>query len=186
MSRYCESFEEEMSAKSELTSDEEQSEPYMQYHKKNKSKCSHNRHDICNTTKENDQYDDLEDTSDSSCYDTNRESKESNNGVHGFEQLFRKNLPKLKLLWKANKGRKIAMLNRAGKELIQCLCQCSNVILQGHVKLTGAQLNRLAKHKHTLRKMVRPENNWMKKKAIITHSNEFLLPLLTTIFSSLD
>jgi hypothetical protein len=103
------------------------------------------------------------------------DSDESNQDKTSFKEHWVKNLPKLKVLWKANKS----------KNLIQCLCECSNYILQGHVKTTDLQFNRLVKHKYVLRKIARPGQNWIKSKAIIINSNSFLLPLLTTLFSCL-
>jgi hypothetical protein len=139
-------------------------------HKREKTKSSKNIDDDEQSSSESDN---------SSCCD-----ESSNAGFDGID-LLNRNLKKLQMFRKANKTKRKAILSRADKDMVQCFCECAYNLLVGNIKLSDAQYNRLKKHNHVLRKLIKPSDHWLKKKEIILRCDEFLLPLLTAVFSNL-
>lgn len=183
-SKHYDSSEEELSSTekseySEVSSEKEGQMSYVANHQKKKRKLNHDRED---TTDESEHSDEMEDPSSSSSCTSLEESEQSSEDDDELIHLLKKNRQKLKVLWKANKMKKLTILNNADNELVQCLCECAEYILQGRVKLSGVQYQRLSKHKRILRKIARSNKNWIKKKAVIIHSNAFVHPLLNIIF----
>lgn len=131
------------------------------------------------------QSDELETVVSSSC-ESIEETDETCNDYSEFMLALKKNLPKLKVLFKANRCKKLAILNNANRELIECMSECAKYILQGHIKLTDVQFRRLQKHKEALRKVSNPQKNWISKKAGFIHHNGFLHPLLNAVFATLN
>jgi hypothetical protein len=138
------------------------------------------RYNPCNTTDESQNAVDLKYESSS-----NESTEESSDEKDDWMSLVMSNRAKLEGLRKSNMQKRSSILNRADRELIQCLSQCVEKTLRGKLELSDAQYQRLAKHKLTLRKLSNPYLKWSEKKAIIIHNDGFILPLLTAVFSNI-
>ena len=84
----------------------------------------------------------------------------------------------LKVLSKAPKKLRVAVINNATLDLILALTEVIHNVLVGTVKLTPAQIKRLHKYHRTLIEITKKSTPLKKKKALITQHGGFLLTLL--------
>jgi predicted metalloprotease len=97
----------------------------------------------------------------------------------------RKNVSLLRKLKSSKPSVRNKILKNADKELVTCICECAYNTLNNNVPLSRGQLNRLARHKRTLRKLAKRGESWKKKHKIISQSGGFILPLLAPIIGGL-
>ncbi|PJE78546.1 hypothetical protein CI610_02516 [invertebrate metagenome] len=82
-----------------------------------------------------------------------------------------------------------AILEKASKSFIYCLCECIQNILQGRLPLTPKQKKRLSRHKQKCRQLLK--SPFKTKKRIIQQGGflpaitSILLPLATQVLSGL-
>ena len=65
----------------------------------------------------------------------------------------KKNLPLLGELCHGDKKHRTAIVHRADKPLVKCICECVLNVLQGVVKLSDNTKRQLRRHKYALRKL---------------------------------
>lgn len=95
----------------------------------------------------------------------------------------KKNIDYLKVLSKANKHQRGAIIQTANKELIECLCECALNILNGNVPLKNSDLQKLQKHKCHLRNLSDPNISEEDKRTLLQQKGGFLPILLAPILS---
>ena len=102
-----------------------------------------------------------------------------------------KNCKNLYRLCKAKPSIQKAIIEKANRSLIYCICECVENILKGHVTLKKGQRKRLTRHKTHLRKLIKKGGNIHEKKRIIQKGGflaalaPIVLPLVTQLVSSL-
>lgn len=74
------------------------------------------------------------------------------------------------------------LIGKADRSLIECLCECADNILKGHVELSRTQKDKLKKNKSGLRELVK-KSVGLKKKKVILQKGGFLGSLLAPIAS---
>ena len=84
----------------------------------------------------------------------------------------------LKVLSKAPKKLRVAVINNATLDLILALTEVIHDVLVGTVKLTPTEIKRLHKYHRTLIQITERSTPLKKKKALITQHGGFLLTLL--------
>ncbi len=91
-----------------------------------------------------------------------------------------KNLPLLKLLYKASLKQRRVILQSASDQLILTLCEIALNVLRGTIPLNNAQFCRLKKRKEEIKYVASKKINVeRKKKRMINQRGGFLLPLLS-------
>ncbi len=90
-----------------------------------------------------------------------------------------KNLPLLKLLYKASSKQRRVILQSASDQLILTLCEIALNVLRGTIPLNNAQFRRLKKRKEEIKYAASKKINVEKKKRMINQRGGFLLPLLS-------
>jgi hypothetical protein len=95
----------------------------------------------------------------------------------------KKNLSRLKQIFKATKKGRDKLIKNADIELIRCLCEIAENTLNNNIHLSTDQYEKLTRHKSTLRKLCKRGEGWKKKKSLIRQTGGFLLPLLIPILS---
>ncbi len=91
-----------------------------------------------------------------------------------------KNLPLLKLLYKALSKQRRVILQSASDQLILTLCEIALNVLRGTIPLNNAQFRRLKKRKEEIKYVASKNiNAERKKKRMINQRGGFLLPLLS-------
>lgn len=84
----------------------------------------------------------------------------------------------LRVLQKARPKLRRAILKESDNGVIHCICEiCENTLI-GNVHLSGDQKRKLAKHKDTLRRLVKRGESLKKKKQILVQKGGAFLPLL--------
>lgn len=95
----------------------------------------------------------------------------------------------LKALRDCNKEQRLALLKTADKKLVNYICECALNVLKGVVSLKNNNLQKLKKHKQTLRKLIKnngQKNTWKAKKRVIVQRGGSFLPfLLEPVLSAL-
>ena len=92
----------------------------------------------------------------------------------------KKNVLWLQILAKAKPGMAKAIIQAADKDLILCLCECAQNILNGNVPLTPCHLKHLQRHRKDVRILVKKRTSKLKKKKILQKGG-FLPALLAPI-----
>ena len=78
------------------------------------------------------------------------------------------------------------LIHTADQNLIKCICECCVNVLDGNIKLTETQKERLKKYKKTVRSLGDRKKNFMKKKKEIVQSGgNFLLALTPAAISTI-
>ena len=80
-----------------------------------------------------------------------------------MSRLLRSNEEVLRFLHKAKPSYRKAVLNSADYNLVRCICECVHNTLLGKVSLSKSQKQQLAKHKKSLRCLVKPRESFIKK-----------------------
>ena len=91
-----------------------------------------------------------------------------------------KHIDYLKVLNKTNPKTRSAILQNADKELLLCICECVENILNGNVRLTPKQQNELKKYAKALRQLRDKGTKLQKKKKLLVQKGGFLAALLLT------
>lgn len=90
----------------------------------------------------------------------------------------KRNLDLLRVLKKANKKQRTAILETGNKDLILCLCEVIDNILAGTVKLTPKQKKELTKYKSLLRQLIDKKIDLNQKRNLIIQKGGFLPAIL--------
>lgn len=90
-----------------------------------------------------------------------------------------RNLPLLKLLYKATPKQRRAILQSSSDELILTLCEVALNVLHGTIPLTANQHQKLKKRKKEIKITADQKINVKKKRRILNQRGGFLLPLLS-------
>jgi hypothetical protein len=92
----------------------------------------------------------------------------------------------LRRLMKGSSKQRYRILGDASPDLIKCLCECADNTLNSNIPLNEAQLQKLRRHKKTVRALACKKTTLRtKKRRLINQSGGFLLPLLEPIVSAL-
>lgn len=92
----------------------------------------------------------------------------------------------LHALHKLTSSQRRALLRTADDSLVRDICECALNTLEGNVPLSKAQKSRLARHKHSLRRLADNRGTWKSKKRILVQRGDgFLGLLLAPILGSL-
>ena len=94
------------------------------------------------------------------------------------DRLYR-NLPLLKLLFKAKPAQRRVILQAASNELILTLCEVALNILKGTIPLTTTQYHVLKKKKFEIKFFADKKIGVSRKKKVINQKGGFLVPLLS-------
>lgn len=98
---------------------------------------------------------------------------------HGCHAAFGKtNALALHALHKLNPTQRRALLRTADDSLVRDICECALNTLEGNVVLSRAHKSRLARHRHTLRKLACKRGSWKSKKKILVQRGDGFLGLL--------
>jgi hypothetical protein len=96
------------------------------------------------------------------------------------KERLKRNIDYMKILARAKKRQRDALLTTADKDLILCLCDCANNILNGNVRLNPDQYQKLKKYKLPLRSLIDKRIKVKDKQDIIVNQKGGFLPLLLT------
>lgn len=80
------------------------------------------------------------------------------------------------------------ILDLADEGDIDALCDCVHNLLNGNIEAKQSQLNKLHKHRYTLRKLVKPKVTLKERKKVLKQKGgflQFLLPILAPILGAL-
>ena len=93
----------------------------------------------------------------------------------------KKNIELLKLLKKCkNKNQIKVVLELADNDLIRCICDCTNNILLGNVKLSKKNKKNLENKAKHMRELLKPKKGIKKKRKYLIQHGGFILPALLT------
>ena len=90
----------------------------------------------------------------------------------------------LHMLCKCRNNRK-HLLRGCNREQIYAICECSENVLRGRVKLGRQQKERLKRHKRTLVTLADPHIRWRQKKDILQRGSGVLTTLLSVAIPAL-
>jgi hypothetical protein len=94
-------------------------------------------------------------------------------------------LPSLVKLRKSRARDRKRIIEKADDKVIHCICECAHNCLNSNIPLNKLQYKKLARHKHTLRRLCKTGETIKKKRSIIKQSGGFILPLLIPLLSLL-
>lgn len=95
----------------------------------------------------------------------------------------KRNFHILQLLQKANPKYRKAILKEAPSDLILCICEAIDNVLQGTVKLTPIQRKKLGRYKSMLRSLSVKRSGVKKKRELLVQKGGFLPAILAPIIS---
>lgn len=95
-----------------------------------------------------------------------------------MSSLVLKQLPLLELLAKVNGKSRQKILKCCDLDLIEAIAECIFNVLRKNIQLRKTHVNKLRKHKTTLRRLVNPKNKLNKKRNTILQSGGSFLPLI--------
>ena len=95
----------------------------------------------------------------------------------------KRNLDLLRVLRKSTPPQRKAILKNYGKDLILCICEIIDNLLQGTVRLSPAQKKTLSKHKSILRQLANKKRAVTEKKKILVQKGGFLPAVLAPVLS---
>ncbi|KAF5294086.1 hypothetical protein FQR65_LT20008 [Abscondita terminalis] len=120
-------------------------------------------------------------TTDEDCKQ-NVEQRENNileDLVHKFPHfVLVKHSELLRALAKLGNKERLALLKCADDKQVHCICECVYNTLKGKIPLSRHQKLRLTRHKHILRRLVKPGEPIKKKKQMLVQQGGAFLPLL--------
>ena len=102
-----------------------------------------------------------------------------------MSKRLKNNVDYLKVLHKSNNKIRSAILQNANKELLLCICECVENILNGNVRITPNQRKQLKKYVTVLRKIRDKGTKLGEKKTILVQKGGFLGALLAPIITAL-
>lgn len=98
----------------------------------------------------------------------------------------KKNLELLKVLSKCKKGMLKAVINTSDRDLILTVCECILNCLNGNIKLSPKNRDKLKKYKRTLRTLIQKRKSIKyRKKLLIQQGSGFLPIILPSVISAL-
>ena len=97
-----------------------------------------------------------------------------------------RNLDLLKVLSKANKKVRCALIRNGPCDLIHTLVECSLNVLQGRFKLTEDQIKKLSKFKNHIRKLDK-KSSTQQRDILVQHGGflQFILPAIISGIASI-
>ncbi len=96
----------------------------------------------------------------------------------------KKYIPRLKLLSKASPHMRKAILANCDKGTMQCICECAKNVLKGNVPINREQMQKLRRHKKSLRELVRKKTSLQKKRRIV-QTGGFIGAIIAPVLSAL-
>lgn len=102
-----------------------------------------------------------------------------------MSRRLKKNAETLHFLSKGTPRLNKNIIEHAGNDLIDSICECALNVLRGHVNLNGKQKKNLTRHKNRMRSLIDKKLSRKKKKVILSQKGGFVGTLLTTVLSSL-
>lgn len=93
----------------------------------------------------------------------------------------KRNYDFVKVLAKAKKRQRDAILINSDSDLVLCLCECIENILNGNIKLSSKQKKKLQRHKKALRNICDCKTKVSDKKKILVQKGGFLPLVLAPI-----
>lgn len=100
-----------------------------------------------------------------------------------MSKILKNNIDSLKVLARANKKQRKAIVDTANSELILCICECVFNILNGHVKITAGNKKKLARYKSVLRRLATRDCPVNDRRKLIIQKGGFLPILLSPILN---
>ncbi len=97
----------------------------------------------------------------------------------------RKIFEKVRILSLATPRVRRQLIQRGGREIVDCVSECCVNILKGNVQLSPKQKSRLTKYKHKLREIAKKKVSLQQKKKIIQRGGFPLGAILTPVASVL-
>ena len=97
----------------------------------------------------------------------------------------KKTFEKVRILSLATPRARKQLIQKGGKEVVNCVSECCHNILKGNVPLTEEQKTRLFKHKNKLRSVADKKVGLQKKKVIIQTGGFPLAAILAPVASVL-
>ncbi|KAG8238787.1 hypothetical protein J437_LFUL018584 [Ladona fulva] len=82
----------------------------------------------------------------------------------------------LKALCKMNSEQRAAILKNCDKSLVQAICECILNVLKGNKQLKSCHKRRISRYKKILRKIIKRDGCWKKKRRIIVQKGSGFLP----------
>lgn len=89
-----------------------------------------------------------------------------------------RNLALLELVYKSSPSVRRVIVNNAGSDFINALCEIALNVLRGNIPLSDKQYNQLKKKKKSIKLITVKGVKLAKKKKTINQTGGFLLPLL--------
>lgn len=96
-----------------------------------------------------------------------------------MSKRIRRNLPLLKMIFKAPASQRKVILESASTDLILSLCEIALNLRRGNIPLTESQLRKVKRQKAKIIYMSRKNTSVARKRKTINQSGGFLLPLLS-------
>ena len=79
------------------------------------------------------------------------------------------------------------LLKQAGKDMIECICECAKGILYGKIPISNAEKEHLRKHKRIMREIGDDDSSLPKrKKAIVQSGGGFLQDLIPIVIGAMS
>jgi hypothetical protein len=97
----------------------------------------------------------------------------------------RKTFEKVRILSLATPSVRKQLIQKGGREIVNCVSECCHNILKGNVPLNSKQKCRLSKHKGKLRELVKKKVGIRKKQKIIQSGGFPLAAILAPVASVL-
>ena len=101
----------------------------------------------------------------------------------------RDHMPMLRSLIKWKPKNRRAVLANADKKLVCVICEMIQNVMNGHVKLSPKQFQKLKNHKHILRKIIDKRTNLAMKRKLLSQKGagflSLLVPAIATIVSGI-
>jgi hypothetical protein len=95
----------------------------------------------------------------------------------------RRHLPLLKKLSKSNKSDRDRIITISDDEFIRSVCECAKNALNGNIRLTTKQKNRLRKNKGDIKLLANPRVSLNAKRRRIIQRGGFIGPLIGAALS---
>ena len=88
---------------------------------------------------------------------------------------------------KDSKHKRNCIIDLAGKELVHCICDCVLNVLNGNIPLEYEEKQRLKRHRHCLRELVKKKTSDKKRKHLIQKGGFLgaLIPILSGLVTKL-
>lgn len=91
-----------------------------------------------------------------------------------------KQLPLLEILTKVNSKSRKKIIKSCDLQLTEAILECVFNVLRQNIQLEKTHMNKLRKHKKTLRKLVNSKQKLNKKRDLLIQSGGSFLPIILT------